>query len=132
MSFEKIPNWVRWPLSVIAFWATIILLPFILQFLNVITPYTMEPGTLTFLFFAVSVQPVSCYLACLAAYTMAPKKKFEIPLVNSIIAVCIVAINEYLAILYVASFESHTSNVLSVFAIVFSLLFCYRKSKGGD
>jgi len=83
MDVVKWPNSIRYAISIIGFWAMSTLGPFLFSFFNAITPYRMEPGSLLYLIFTVSLQPGSFMLACYIADHVAPNYKQQIVLYNA-------------------------------------------------
>lgn len=63
---ERLPKFLRYILAVLAFWAIIFFGPLGFVLLNEINPASIEPGTLSYLFFCIIAQPCSCYLSCYA------------------------------------------------------------------
>lgn len=123
---EKLPNWARYLLAIIAFWIIIFIGPFILVLWNELSFYKAEEGTLTFLIFSIVAQPISCWVACITAYKLSPNKNSIPVIVNSTIAGVILAINLLQAFFYHYSWEYIVCYFISIVTLTVSCIKSYK------
>lgn len=124
---EKIPVSLRWVLAPVLFWLVILLGPFVIVFWNWISPYSMEPGTITYLIFSICLQPFASVLACYIAREVAPHKSFTLVVVNGTIACVIHALLLIQSLLGAyGNWEYTLSNVLAIIGIIY-ICFLFRQ-----
>ena len=120
-TINKIPNWLRWILSVLCFWVITLLMPYALVIFNNITPYKMVEGSLEYLIFSLIVQPASCAAACFACWHIAPNKNKIVVLINALLSGIIYLLILFTYIVNSSGLKLYISSILSIAALAYSI-----------
>lgn len=128
MTIEKIPRKLRWILSVITFWGLTLFLPFVLVLWNWISPYKMEPGTLSFLFFSICAQPFSCMMACYGAEKIAPDNNSTIVVVNATVSCTVFLYLLYDSWIHQDEWVTFVSHIASIALSIYTCVQIRRKA----
>ena len=116
---ERIPTWIRWPLSVIVFWAVLLFAPMLIRLANFSSErYVLgETTTLTYFIMSIAAQPIAGFLACLAANKIAPKQNLTIVIVNVTVA-CVVLVSLISYYISTSNWKQIAIFVLTIIALI--------------
>lgn len=116
-ALEKIPTWIRWPLSVIVFWIILLFAPPLFNIINFITTELFAPGPFTYWIILFLGQPFMGFLACVGAYKVAPKQNFIIVIVNATIA-CMLLLIMLISAICSLNWKSGVVYLLTIVALI--------------
>lgn len=121
---EKIPNPVRWVLSVIVFWVVYILGPVIVALFSRGFFYNIDIAVISLLMNTI-VQPYSAVMACVCSVSVAPDKSV-IPMIVNATILCVLIVLGFIVAITTLEWYQIVSYILTITALIATPVYIYR------